>query len=172
MGKAKKKYRPGRVDPLAGARRVMRMANEGRMLDRVSGERPASAETVGQVMATLHSAIASMASGKTPTPHDWGALADCVQAVDCMIRRGNIPEDEGTPIAVAGMKALVLAADRQREGKPLRFDGEGLKAMRELLDVYQQSLEAFTEREVLQILLETGRMRERAFARIEAGQKP
>ncbi len=161
-----------RIDPRAGAERIMRLMTEGDMLARARGDQPAVPAARRQVMATLHSAMDSMTAGREPTPRDWSALADVVQMVDCMIRRGNIPESEGVPIAVAGMQAMVKAADRQQAGRQLRFDGEGIQAMRAVLDVFEQTLEALPEREVLQIMMQTQRMRERAFGDIEAGRVP
>lgn len=163
----KRKYRP-RYDPQAIARKLAHVANQQTELARMDPEAPVNDADRTRLMATLRSAMDTIAKGSAPTIADWQILADAVNCTEAMIRRGNIAKDEGVPIALAAMRAMTDASRRYKAGKGMRFDAAGLQAMRELLDVYEQTLEAFSEREVLEIMFASQRLAQEHYAAFEA----
>lgn len=168
--KPRKKYRPGRYDPEAAARKLAHIANQQTELARMDPVEPVTAEDRTRLMATLRSALDSIAKGSAPTIDDWQTLADAVNCTEAMIRRGNIDPAEGMPIALAAMRAMTDASRRYKAGQGMRLDGPGLKALQDLLDVYEQTLETFSERETLEIMFASQRLAAQHFAEFKAAQ--
>lgn len=155
--KPRKTYRPGRVDPFAGAARLIQMQREAKMLEDAYPDAPASADKRERLMGTLRSALEGIARGTHPGEEDWRLLSDAVNLVETMEMRGNLDRGDTTVVMTAALKGMVLAAERYRAGKGMRMDGEGMQAMRQVLDIYEQTLEGLPERETVQIMIETQR---------------
>ncbi len=160
--KPRRKYVPGRVNPFGAAAKLVALQQEAdaqdlraRLLADADPVNPAPEEKRERMLATLRSAMVTITQGKHPTEEEWRVLSDLVNMIETMEVRGNMDRADTTEHMTGAMKGMVLAANRYREGKAMRLDGEGVRHLSALLEIYAQTLEEFSERESLEIILET-----------------
>jgi hypothetical protein len=141
MSRKRSKYRPRPV-----------------MSDPLSLMRPASQEKQNDVMLMFYVALEELARGQHPGEADWRALADAVNTVETLaLHQGKLDAKQTIPLVSAATVAMVRAAERFKAGQGMRLDALGLQAVRDVVDIYGQCLQAFTEREMAQAQAETQR---------------
>jgi hypothetical protein len=96
-------------------------------------------------LTRMYQGLHEMEQGKEPTPEDWRLVADAVNLMETMIRDMKICEDESGLLQDA-IEGLTRAGKRQRCGGPLRLDGEGIKAVRSVLEDYASLIETLPAR--------------------------
>ena len=128
------------------------------LTDPLSLLRPVAVAERERVMARFRSSLETMARGSSPTEEEWRDLSDVCNTLETLtLIQRKLAIDEVMPSVRSAVDAMVAAAKRYREGKGLRLDGPGLEAMREVLAIYEQCLEGFTEREMALAQQETQR---------------
>jgi hypothetical protein len=79
-----------------------------------------------------YSALDAMTKG-SGTIHDWRVLVDVLNLSEQMAR-GGIGKDEVLPVCEKAQDSLHKAALRYQETMRIGLDGEGIKAIRELIE--------------------------------------
>ena len=79
-----------------------------------------------------YSALEAMTKGQG-TIHDWRVLVDVLNLSEQMAR-GGIGKDEVLPVCEKAQDSLHKAALRYQETMRMGLDGEGIKAIRELIE--------------------------------------
>lgn len=124
MSKAKprRKYTPGHcINPLTAF-----------------GPSPASEQM--RIMAYFWSALESVTRGASPDSEDWRALSDAINTVETLASLGSLPRSETMVYVNKAIAAMVGAANRFKEGKGMRFTGEGLEDVRAVVSIYEQAM--------------------------------
>lgn len=120
--------------------------------------RPASQEARDRVLMRFLSALDSMARGEHPGEAEWRDLSDAINTVETLsLHMGKLVPQEVMPVVNAAIAAMVGAANRFKSGQGMRVDGAGLRALRDVIDIYRQCLEGLTEREMAMAQAETQR---------------
>jgi hypothetical protein len=109
------------------------------------------------LMLRFLTALDAMASGSHPGDDEWRDLSDAINTVETLVRQKKLAAAEVMPTLNAAIAAMVGAASRYKAGQRMGFDGPGIKAVREVIDVYGQCLDGFTAREMAFAQAETQR---------------
>ena len=126
--------------------------------DPLSLMRPADPERKRSVMARFDSALLAIACGRHPGVAEWRDLSDAINTVETMaLGMGKLVPAEVMPHVTQAIEGMVHASRRFKDGQGMRLDAQGLKALRSVLDIYQQCLDGFTEHEMAQAQAETQR---------------
>lgn len=119
------------------------------MADPLSLLRPAPKAERDRVMLAFLTALEAMARGDHPGEEEWRSLSDCVNSVETLcLTMGKLVAAEVMPLVNNAIAGMVMAANRYKAGQGMRLDGQGLHALRQVIDVYGQCLESLTEREM------------------------
>lgn len=101
------------------------------------------------VMLTFLTALDEIANGRHPGEEEWRALADATNLVETLaLSQGKLPRAVVLPILTQAVEGMKTAAARFKAGQSMRFDAPSLNALREVVDIYGQSLEQLTHREM------------------------
>jgi hypothetical protein len=126
--------------------------------DPLSLLRPADPARRGAVLLRFLTALDTLARGEHPGEAEWRDLSDAINTVETLaLTLHKLDPHEVMPRVNAAIAALVGAAKRYRAGQGMRLDAPGLQALRAVIDVYGQCLEALTEREMALAQAETQR---------------
>lgn len=117
-----------------------------------------------------------IATGSQPTADAWRVLSDAVNLLETLVEHGPwldcagdvIELHDSTGLLPTAVAALAEAGERMLRGKPLRLDGPGMYAVREVLCEYTALLETLPERTVIKCHRETERRLAKILARIAA----
>jgi hypothetical protein len=101
-----------------------------------------------RLMTRAYSALDAIARGEHPGESEWRDLADVVNVIETLtVDLKRLP-----PLTLAytetASQSLREAARRFIDTQTVRLDAAGLSALRGLLEIYQQCLETFTERQM------------------------
>jgi hypothetical protein len=123
----------------------------------------------------MKSGLKSIESGDAPTPADWRMCSDAVNIMETLVTHGIWKDCDGDdvqitdadrliPDAIAG---LALAGQRSLNGKNIRLDGPGIKAVRAILEDYEMVLNTLSARSVIR----AHRLTERRIQEIYQGRR-
>ena len=110
--------------------------------------------------------LASIEQAQQPTTDDWRVVSDAVNLMETLVELGVLEDGQGLlQDAVAGM---AMAGKRAMQGGAIRLDGQGIRAVRAVLEDYAEATAVLparvmvrahrkTEARILEIL--TGRHR-------------
>lgn len=111
--------------------------------------------------------LARLEREPNPTPNDWRLCSDAVNYMEALVTMGVCVDHSG--LLHDAVKALALAGARHVDhGHPIRMDGQGMQAVRAVLEDYSSVLEMIphrtaveahrrTERRIRDILTGKGR---------------
>jgi len=120
--------------------------------------RPATKAENEALMGRFYSALESMTRGQHPGETDWHDLADAINTLETLaLHQKKLVASEVMPAINAAIRAMVLAADRYRAGKGMRFDAQGIESVRVVLGYYRDCLEGLTARELALAAVQTRR---------------
>lgn len=110
------------------------------------------------IMVRFMTALEAVASGSHPGEAEWRDLADAINTVETLaVTLRKLVPGEVMPTVNAAIAAMAQVAQRYQAGQGMRMDGQGLQALREVLDIYSQCLESLTGREMALAQQETER---------------
>lgn len=98
-----------------------------------------------------------IARSDRPGTDAWRVLSDAVNLVETLVHHGPWPDCAGeltdvhdtTGLLPQAIAAMAKAGERWLHGQPMRLDGEGLTAVREVLAAYTDLLGQLPERTVI-----------------------
>ena len=110
------------------------------MLDELmaSPTEPLSAEKRQHQLMRMFTALDNLVRAENPTKEDWRLCSDAVNMVESLIDMGICEYNSG--LLMDAITALAKAGKRNLEGKPIRLDGQGLTAVRGILNDYADLL--------------------------------
>lgn len=133
-------------------------------------------------LGQMHQALQSIATEQEPSTNDWRLLSDCVNMLETLVTRGpwldrtKNPDGTRDKITVADSSGLLADATNAlaeagrrhlKEGKPIRLTGEGLQALRYVLEDYESCLNTLSER----TMIAAHRLTEKRLQEILAGKR-
>lgn len=125
--------------------------------DPLSLLRPASKQARAGVMLRFLSALALIERGSHPGEAEWRDLSDAINTLETLCAQHLLQAPLVMPVVSAAIAGMVAAAARFKAGKGMRLDSPGLQSLREIVDLYGQCLELFTERQMAAAQAETQR---------------
>ena len=126
--------------------------------------RPASAADRHRITDRFASALEAMVRCSSPTAEEWRDLSDAINTVETMLLEGVLADEEVRPLVVASIRAMAEAGTRHRAGHALRLSGDGVQAVREVIQVYAAAMEVLTEARMYQLQRLTERRVQAALA--------
>lgn len=137
------------------------------MLDELmaSPTEPLSAEKRQHQLMRMFAALDNLVRAESPTKEDWRLCSDAVNMVESLIDMGICEDNSG--LLMDAITALSKAGKRNLEGKPIRLDGQGLTAVRGILQDYADLLEIIPAR----VMIRCHRKTEKRIFEILAGRK-
>jgi len=137
------------------------------MLDELmaSPTEPLSAEKRQHQLMRMFTALDNLVRAENPTKEDWRLCSDAVNMVESLIDMGICEDNSG--LLMDAIIALAKAGKRNLEGKPIRLDGQGLTAVRGILQDYADLLEVIPAR----VMIRCHRKTEKRIFEILAGRK-
>jgi hypothetical protein len=110
-------------------------------------------------LARYHSALTELMHSRAPSEESWRDSADVVNLVTTMmLHKGKLLRSEVEPALLAATESMKAAATRHLgEGKPLRLDAHGIAGLREVIDMWAQCLEGYTQQEIAECRAECAR---------------
>lgn len=127
---------------------------------------PLPAELRTHQLTRMWQGLAAIEQAPAPTKDDWRVVIDAVNLMETLIEIGALEDGQGLlQDAVAGM---AMAGKRALQGGAIRLDGQGIRAVRAVLEDYAEATAVLparvmvrahrkTEARILDIL--TGRRR-------------
>lgn len=100
------------------------------------------------LMTVFLSAIAAVEAGRRPGPHEWDSLSDAINTVECLVEIGRIPRAEVGDCLASAIAGMHAAREQWYEVRGMRMSAEHISAVRHVIDVYAQALEALPERDI------------------------
>jgi hypothetical protein len=137
------------------------------MLDELmaSPTEPLSAEKRQHQLVRMFAALDNLVRAESPTKEDWRLCSGAVNMVESLIDMGICEDNSG--LLMDAITALAKAGKRNLEGKPIRLDGQGLTAVRGILQDYADLLEIIPAR----VMIRCHRKTEKRIFEILAGRK-
>lgn len=119
---------------------------------------PASEAQKARVMLRFLSALQECTQGRHPGVDEWRSLSDAINTVETLaLYLHKLVPGEIMPTVNRAIEGMVLASRRYTSGQGMRFDADGLNAVRECIAIYGDCLDGLTEREMSQAQAETQR---------------
>lgn len=119
---------------------------------------PATVEQRTALLSRFHTALEFMARGDHPGEAEWRDMSDAINTIETMaLHMGMLKPAEVMPTVNAAIAAMVAAARRHQAGQRMGLSGEGLQALRDVLAIYEQCLEGYTEHQMARAQQETQR---------------
>lgn len=106
---------------------------------------PLPAEKRTYQLTRMYQGLHELELGASPTPENWRLVSNAVNLLETLVRDMQICEDNSGLLHDA-IAALAKAGKRHKCGGPLRLDGEGIKAVRSVLDDYTALIEVLPAR--------------------------
>jgi len=119
---------------------------------------PASTSRRDAVLLHFYTALEAMSRGDHPGESEWRTLSDAINSIETLaLHMRKLVPAEVMPAVNSAIAAMVGAANRFKAGQGMRLDGAGLAALREVVGIYEQCLDGFTEHEMARAQAETQR---------------
>jgi len=130
-----------------------------------SPDKPMDASKRRHQLTRMWNGLASIKTAETPTTDDWRVCSDAVNLMETMVDMKIVEDTSG--LLEDAVKALAEAGKRYKQGKKLRLDAPGIKAVSEVLEDYASVLEAMPARTMMTVHRNT----ERRIHEILAGKR-
>lgn len=109
---------------------------------------PLQAEKRTYQLTRMYQGLHEIEQGKNPTPEDWRLVSNAVNLLETLVRDMKVCEDNSGLLHDA-VAALAKAGKRHKCGGALRLDGEGIAAVRAVLDDYAALLDVLPARTMI-----------------------
>lgn len=131
-----------------------------------SATEPTPIEKRTHQLSKMWEGLASLEKDPQPSTNDWRVCSDAVNLMETLVDMGVCQDASG--LLHDAVAALALAGARHiEEGKPIRLNGQGMWAIRSVLEDYAQVLEQIPHRTAL----EAHRRTERRIHEIHTGKR-
>ena len=118
--------------------------------------------------------LVALETAQAPNTDDWRVCSDAVNMLETLVTRGPWLACDGSLVEIAdngllddAITALAMAGRRHRAGGQIRLDGQGIRAVRAVLEDYAMVLETLPARSMVRC----HRLTEQRIADILAGHK-
>ena len=108
---------------------------------------PMSVERRTFQLTRMFEGLASIETSPSPTTDDWRVCSDVVNIMETLVVEMKVCEDQDG-LLMDAVTALAMAGRRSLDGKGIRLDAPGIKAVRSILTDYASLLEVLPERTV------------------------
>jgi len=92
--------------------------------------------------------LVAMETATKPTTDDWRVVSDAVNLMETLAELGYVRDTDG--LLLDAIAAMAMAGKRHTAGQNLRLDGQGIQAIRGVLEDYAQALEQLSHRTMVQ----------------------
>lgn len=116
-------------------------------------------------LTTMWEGLRFLEIAPEPSTNDWRVCSDAVNLMETLVLEMRLCEDN-SGLLMDAVTALALAGKRHRAGGPIRLSGEGIQAVRAVLEDYAQLLQVLPHRTVVRC----HRLTERRIREIFAGR--
>ena len=117
-------------------------------------------------LTVMWQGLAAIETAPEPTSNDWRVVSDAVNLMETLVKEMRVCEDT-TGLLHDAVEAMAIAGKRKINGGHIRLTGEGIQAVRALLEDYAALLDQLPHRTVVQC----HRITERRMRKILAGIK-
>ena len=91
--------------------------------------------------------LAALETAAEPTRDDWAVCSDVVNLMETLIESGRVEDTNN--LLFDAIRALAEAVERSFAGKPIRWSGVGIQAVRAVLEDYAMVLETLPARTMI-----------------------
>jgi hypothetical protein len=116
-------------------------------------------------LTSMYLGLKGLETSPEPCKEDWRIVADAVNLFETLVNMGEV-EDSSKLLADA-VKALGSAGERYFKNGKIRLDGQGISAVRAVLEDYASIIEVLSHR----TMIRCHRLTERRIFEIIAGNK-
>jgi uncharacterized protein YyaL (SSP411 family) len=115
-------------------------------------------------LTRMWSGLAALETSAEPTKDDWAVCSDAVNLMETLIEGGRVEDTNN--LLFDAIKALAEAGQRSFAGQTIRLNGEGIQAVRAILEDYAMVLESLPAR----TMIHCHRLTEKRLHQILAGK--
>lgn len=124
-----------------------------------SGTDPMPAAKQQWQLLKMYEGLRSLEQSENPSFQDWIACSDAVNMMETLTEMGACSDTSG--LLDDAVKALAGAGERYKTHKTLRLTGEGIAAIRAVLEDYAEAIRTLPARTMMQCHIKTeARMRD------------
>lgn len=116
-------------------------------------------------LSRMWQGLAALETAPAPSTDDWRVCSDAVNLLETLVDMGVC--EDGSGLLMDAITALAQAGQRHIKGQPLRLSGQGMQAVRAVLEDYAAVLEQIPHRTAL----EAHRRTERRIHEISSGRR-
>lgn len=116
-------------------------------------------------LSRMWQGLAALETAPSPSTDDWRVCSDAVNLLETLVDMGVC--QDGSGLLMDAITALAKAGQRHIKGQPLRLSGQGMQAVRAVLEDYAAVLEQIPHRTAL----EAHRRTERRIHEISSGRR-
>lgn len=116
-------------------------------------------------LSRMWQGLAALETAPAPSTDDWRVCSDAVNLLETLVDMGVCEDCSG--LLMDAITALAQAGHRHMKGQPLRLSGQGMQAVRAVLEDYAAMLEQIPHRTAL----EAHRRTERRIYEISSGRR-
>lgn len=98
-------------------------------------------------LTRMWSGLAALETAAEPTKDDWAVCSDAVNLMETLIEGGRVEDTNN--LLFDAIKALAEAGQRSFAGQTIRLNGEGIQAVRAILEDYAMVLESLPARTMI-----------------------
>ena len=109
-----------------------------------SATQPMPREKRNYQLSHIMQALASIAQGSNPSKTDWQLLTDAVNLTETLVLAGELQDESG--LLQVAVESMAKAAQRHKQGQPIRLDGPGMEAVQAIVQAYTEALDHLPER--------------------------
>ena len=85
-------------------------------------------------LTSMWDGLAQLETSQTPGREDWAVCSDAVNLLETLIKQGEVEDTQG--LLADAVTALAQAGQRHKAGHALRLSGQGIQAVRAVLEDY------------------------------------
>lgn len=116
---------------------------------------PMGKARAAQCTLAFYTALNSIIAGRHPGPAEWRDIADCLNVCERLVRRGSAKASDVMPLVDAASDGMKDAAHAFEKTGRMSLALPATLALQRLLEIHENFLETFPEREVLLVIAET-----------------
>lgn len=116
-------------------------------------------------LTSMWDGLAQLETGQTPGREDWAVCSDAVNLLETLVLQGEVEDSQG--LLNDAVAALAQSGIRHKAGHALRLSGQGMQAVRGVLEDYAAVLAVLPAR----TMIRCHRLTERRIREILTGRK-